>query len=156
MNITKRIKQIMLDDKISTTQLNEMLNKKNSTNYTSQNLSKKLNKDDLKFSDALDILDTLGYKIDIVEKDHEVNDIFKNKDYTPKPSEQIEMQFINWDKTIIDEIESTVHNKMDKIIKEIISSSAKNYVDKLINDVECNNIKFEIKSSLINDEDKSE
>ncbi|EKY26581.1 hypothetical protein [Clostridium celatum] len=68
MNITKEIKKIMVDDDITITQLNDMLNNKNNTDYSPQNLSKKLNKDDIKFGDAEDILAVLGYEIKIIKK----------------------------------------------------------------------------------------
>lgn len=68
MNITKEIKKIMVDDDITITQLNDMLNNKNNTDYSPQNLSKKLNKDDMKFGDAEDILAVLGYEIKIIKK----------------------------------------------------------------------------------------
>ena len=68
MNITKEIKKIMVDYDITITQLNDMLNNKNNTDYSPQNLSKKLNKDDIKFGDAEDILAVLGYEIKIIKK----------------------------------------------------------------------------------------
>ena len=66
MNITKLIKDIMTEKGIKITQLNDMLNEKNNTNYTPQNLGKRLKKDDIKFSDAEEILNILGYSLEIV------------------------------------------------------------------------------------------
>lgn len=68
MNITKEIKRIMQEKGITVTALNSKLNYKNGTNYTPQNLSKRLNKEDIKFGDALEILDVLGYTIGVREK----------------------------------------------------------------------------------------
>lgn len=68
MNITKEIKRIMQEKGITVTALNNELNYKNGTNYSPQNLSKRLNKEDIKFGDALEILDILGYTIGVREK----------------------------------------------------------------------------------------
>ena len=63
MNITERLKYIITEENLTLTQLNDLMNKKNGTNYTMQNLSRKLNNDNLKFNDVEDILNILGYKI---------------------------------------------------------------------------------------------
>lgn len=67
MDITKIIKDLLFAKKLTLTQLNDLLNKKNNTNYSVQNLSRKLISDNLKFKDVEDILDVLDYSIEIVE-----------------------------------------------------------------------------------------
>lgn len=151
MSITETIKKIMNDKNIRMTQLNDLLNKKNNTNYTVQNLSRRLNKDDLKFSDARDILGILGYKIDIVEVENKVDPIGAEKDYVSNKLEETKLKLIDDDRTsylapIFSELEEAVHNQIDSIIKDIISSSAKKYVDALIHDAEQKNIKLQTKN----------
>ncbi len=158
MSITETIKKIMNDKNIRMTQLNDLLNKKNNTNYTVQNLSRRLNKDDLKFSDARDILEILGYKIDIVEVENKADPIDAEKDYISNKLEEAKLKIIDDDRTsylapIFSELESVVHNQIDSIIKDIISSSAKKYVDALIHDAEQKNIKLQTKN--INHSDDS-
>ena len=45
------------------TQLTEELNKRNGTNYTMQNLSSKIRKESLKYSEILQIADIIGYEL---------------------------------------------------------------------------------------------
>ena len=75
MNIVKEIKKLMIEEGISLANLNLELNMKNNTDYTPQNLSKKLNKPDIKFGDAVDILDVLGYELKIEKKRYPTNDL---------------------------------------------------------------------------------
>lgn len=158
MNITKEIKCIMQEKGVTVTALNNKLNYKNGTNYTPQNLSKRLNKEDIKFGDARDILEVLGYKIDIVEAEKKTDPMSAGKDYISNKLEEAKLKIIDDDKTsyltpIFSELESVVHNQIDSIIKDIISSSAKKYIDALIHDAEYNNSGLEIKS--VNNSDNS-
>lgn len=75
MNIVKEIKKLMIEEGISLANLNLGLNMKNNTDYTPQNLSKKLNKADIRFGDAVDILDVLGYELKIEKKKYPTNDL---------------------------------------------------------------------------------
>lgn len=136
MNITLRIKQIMHSKNITVTQLNEMINKKNGTDYSVQNLSRKLSKDDIKFSDAIDILDILGYKIDIVEKDPVPNELFTNKNFIPETSKQLTMiDLENEDKIIEDyfekEIDSIIKNEVEKQLKQMVKEQTQSYIKKV-------------------------
>ena len=160
MNITETIKKIMNDKNIKLTQLNDLLNEKNNTSYTVQNLSRRLNKDDLKFSDAKDILEALGYKIDITETEKNVDHASTEKDYIANKLEQTKLKIIHDDKTsylapIFDELESVIHNQIESIIKDMVYTSAKKYVDKLIYDAEYNNIKLQIKNTDNSDNSKT-
>lgn len=134
MDITKRIKKIMIDKNITVTKLNELLNIKNNTNHTPQNLSKKLNKDDLKFNDAVDILNVLGYKIDIIEEDYKPNELFLFKDYKPEPSEQLKMidDEDSIDPTWLNEIETTIDKEVKKKIESLVSSKVDDYFIKFV------------------------
>ena len=134
MDITKRIKKIMIDKNITVTKLNELLNIKNNTNHTPQNLSKKLNKDDLKFNDAVDILNVLGYKIDIIEEDYKPNELFLFKDYKPEPSEQLKMidDEDSIDPTWLNEIETTIDKEVKKKIESLVSAKVDDYFIKFV------------------------
>lgn len=160
MNITETIKKIMNDKNIKLTQLNDLLNEKNNTNYTVQNLSRRLNKDDLKFSDAKDILEALGYKIDITEIGKKVDYTHTEKDYISNKLDEAKLKIIGDDKTlslapIFNELESVVHNQIESIIKDMVYTSAKKYVDNLIHDAEYNNIKLQIKNTNNSDNSKN-
>lgn len=43
--------------------VNELLNQKNHTDFTEQNLHKKINNETIRYTEVADILDTLGYDI---------------------------------------------------------------------------------------------
>lgn len=77
----------MIEEGVSVTSLNLLLNMRNNTDYTTQNLSKKLNKSDIKFGDAVDILNVLGYEIKIERKRNEVTE--RLDDYAKKWIESI-------------------------------------------------------------------
>lgn len=160
MNITKEIKRIMQEKGITVTALNNRLNYKNGTSYTPQNLSKRLNKEDIKFGDAKDILEILGYKIDIVKVENKVDPIGAEKDYISNKLDKAKLKIIGDDKTsylapIFDELESVVHNQIESIIKDMVYTSAKKYVDNLIHDAEYNNIKLQIKNTNNSDNSKN-
>ena len=116
---------------VTITQLNDLINEKNGTDYTVQNLSRRLNKDDLKFSDAEDILNILGYKIEIKEKERKIDERFLFKDYKPEPSEQLEMTLEYDEDTLnpilINEIETTIHKEVKKKIEHLVSSQVEKY-----------------------------
>lgn len=113
MNITETIKVMMTNKGVKLTQLNDMLNNKNNTNYTVQNLSRRLNNNDMKFGDVSNILDVLGYKISIIEdKSPNSNTDFNNCD-TLLVKEQNEDYKCNKDK-----VSEIVVNKMTEIIED--------------------------------------
>lgn len=134
MNITQTIKKIMHDKNIKITQLNDLINKKNGTDYTVQNLSRKLSKDDLKFNDVIDILNVLGYKIDIIEEDYKPNELFLFKDYKPEPSEQLKMidDEDSIDPTWLNEIETIIDKEVKKKIESLVSAKVDDYFIKFV------------------------
>lgn len=68
MGTVETIKTLMIKEGIKQNELNNILNEKNGTNYTRNNLSKKINSSSIKYTDYKDILDCLGYEIQIVKK----------------------------------------------------------------------------------------
>lgn len=132
MNITRLIKDIMIDKGIKITQLNDMLNEKNNTNYTPQNLGKRLNKDDIKFGDAEEILFVLGYKLEIVNiENNEICKINPNSEIITHTSEMrlndtFQGGIIDWDKTISKEF--------GKQLEKMVAVKAKDYFDKVLSD----------------------
>lgn len=134
MDITKKIKRIMVDKNITVTKLNELLNIKNNTNHTPQNLSKKLNKDDLKFNDVVDILNVLGYKVEITEEDCKPNELFIDKNYEPEESKQLKI--VDNENSInpawLNEIETTINREIKKKMEILISAKVEDYFTKII------------------------
>lgn len=69
MSVKNDIKSYIVKEGLTVAKVAEMLNDKNSTEYTRQNLTKKINNESLRYTDAIDIADVLGY--DIVWKKRE-------------------------------------------------------------------------------------
>ena len=69
MSIANDIKGHIAKEGLNITKVTEMLNQKNDTKYTVQNLHKKINNESLRYSDALEIAEVLGYRIEWVKKD---------------------------------------------------------------------------------------
>lgn len=68
MDICSKIKSILVLEKIQIKEFANLLNEKNNTNkYSGKNLSAKLNRDGISFKEAEMMLNTLGYKIEIIE-----------------------------------------------------------------------------------------
>ncbi|MGC5814410.1 LLM class flavin-dependent oxidoreductase [Clostridium perfringens] len=68
MGIREDIKAYIISSGFTITQLAEELNKLNGSDYTVQNLSNKIRKETLKYSEVLQIADIIGYKIEWVKK----------------------------------------------------------------------------------------
>lgn len=63
MELKDEIKAYIIGSGWSITNLNDELNKLNGTQYSVQNLSSKIRKGSLKYSEMLQIADIIGYKI---------------------------------------------------------------------------------------------
>ncbi|EGT0683768.1 MAG: LLM class flavin-dependent oxidoreductase [Clostridium perfringens] len=68
MGIREDIKAYIISSGFTITKLAEELNKRNGSDYTVQNLSNKIRKEALKYSEVLQIADIIGYKIEWVKK----------------------------------------------------------------------------------------
>jgi len=63
MELKDEIKAYIIGSGWSITNLNDELNRINGTQYSVQNLSSKIRKGSLKYSETLQIADIIGYKI---------------------------------------------------------------------------------------------
>ncbi|NFG24210.1 LLM class flavin-dependent oxidoreductase [Clostridium botulinum] len=63
MELKDEIKAYIVSSGWSITELNKELNKLNNTEYTVQNLSSKIRKGSLKYSEVLQIAEIIGYEI---------------------------------------------------------------------------------------------
>lgn len=63
MELKDEIKAYIIGSGWSITNLNDELNRLNGTEYSVQNLSSKIRKGSLKYSEMLQIADIIGYKI---------------------------------------------------------------------------------------------
>ena len=68
MELKDEIKAYIVSSGWSITDLNNELNKINNTEYTVQNLSSKIRKGSLKYSEILQIANILGYEIKWIKK----------------------------------------------------------------------------------------
>lgn len=64
MKLKDEIKAYIVSSGWSITDLNKELNKLNNTEYTVQNLSSKIRKGSLKYSEVLQIAEIIGYEIE--------------------------------------------------------------------------------------------
>lgn len=69
MGLKEEIKGYIVSSGWSITRIAEELNKRNSSEYTMQNLSNKIRKESLKYSEVLQIADIIGYDIKWIKKD---------------------------------------------------------------------------------------
>ena len=67
-NIKNEIRSYMVKKGFSTNKVIEEINKKYGRNDSAQNLTNKLHRGTLKYREALEIADVLGFKIEWVEK----------------------------------------------------------------------------------------
>ena len=63
MALKDEIKGYIVSNGFTITDVAEELNKRNGTNYTMQNLSSKIRKESLKYSEILQIADIIGYEL---------------------------------------------------------------------------------------------
>lgn len=64
MGIKEDIKSYIIKSGWNISKVTEELNKRNDTDLTVQNLSKKINNETLKYSEVLQIADIIGYEIE--------------------------------------------------------------------------------------------
>ena len=69
MGLKEEIKSYIVSSGWSITQLAEELNKRNGSDYTMQNLSNKIRKESLKYSEVLQIAEIIGYNVRWIKKD---------------------------------------------------------------------------------------
>ncbi len=69
MGIKEDIKILLIHSNKTMKELVDILNEKHNRNDTPQNLSNKLSRGTLKYSEALEIADALGYKIEWIKKE---------------------------------------------------------------------------------------
>ena len=69
MGLKEEIKAYIVSSGWSITNLNEELNRLNGTESTVQNLSNKIRKGSLKYSEVLQIAEIIGYEIKWIKKD---------------------------------------------------------------------------------------
>lgn len=112
----------MLDKGIKITQLNDLLNQKNNTNYTTQNLSKRLNKDDMKFNDAEEILEILGYEITVVER-IETDENLSTNTQQNENLKQLDLFKGN----------SSLNSSISEIVKSAVETEIKNTIKIMVN-----------------------
>lgn len=68
MGLKEDIKAYIVSSGFTITRLAEELNKRNGSDYTVQNLSNKIRKESLKYSEVLQIADIIGYDIEWIKK----------------------------------------------------------------------------------------
>lgn len=69
MGLKEDIKSYIVKQGWTVTKIAEELNKRNGTDFTSQNLSKKINNETLKYKEVLEIADIIGYEIEWIKKE---------------------------------------------------------------------------------------
>lgn len=69
MGLKEEIKGYIISSGWSITRIAEELNKRNGSEYTMQNLSNKIRKESLKYSEVLEIANIIGYDIKWIKKD---------------------------------------------------------------------------------------
>lgn len=68
MGLKEDIKAYIVSSGFTITRLAKELNKRNGSDYTVQNLSNKIRKESLKYSEVLQIADIIGYDIEWIKK----------------------------------------------------------------------------------------
>ncbi len=68
MSVREDIKILLTKENITLTKLAELLTKKNNKKYTVYELSRKLNQGTMKYDEAKEIADCLGYEIEYKKK----------------------------------------------------------------------------------------
>lgn len=68
MGLKEDIKAYIVSSGFTITRVTEELNKRNGSDYTVQNLSNKIRKESLKYSEVLQIADIIGYDIEWIKK----------------------------------------------------------------------------------------
>lgn len=68
MGVKEEIKSYIIKQGFTITQVVDELNKRNNTNYSLQNFSKKLNSETLRYSEIKEVADIIGLKIEWILK----------------------------------------------------------------------------------------
>lgn len=68
MSLKNDLKSIIAKQGFTIKQVNDELNRRHGTDYTSQNLSNRLRKETFSYNEVLEILDVIGYRVEWVEK----------------------------------------------------------------------------------------
>ncbi|MCD3223983.1 LLM class flavin-dependent oxidoreductase [Clostridium botulinum] len=63
MSIKHDIKSLIIKEGFTITQVAQKINEKNNTEYSVQNLVKKINNETIRYSEVLEIAEIIGYKI---------------------------------------------------------------------------------------------
>lgn len=147
MNISKRIKDILYQQNLTLTQLNDLLNERKGTNHTVQNLSRKLISDSLKYSDVEDILDVLGYSLEIVSNKHleniainktniqaggdDISDLLECDEHEEVEISDLFQGGLNFKKMVREELEKQIRkiitSQTNSLIKEVLLSDPYSY-----------------------------
>ena len=69
MGLKEDIKSYIVKKGWTVTKIVEELNRRNEKQQTVQNLSKKINKETLRYDEVLEIADIIGYRIEWIEKE---------------------------------------------------------------------------------------
>lgn len=68
MSLKNDLKGIITKQGFTIKQVNDELNRRHGTDYTSQNFSNRLRKETFSYIEVVEILDVIGYRIEWVEK----------------------------------------------------------------------------------------
>lgn len=68
MSLKNDLKGIIAKQGFTIKQVNDELNCRHGTDYTSQNFSNRLRKETFSYNEVLEILDVIGYRVEWVEK----------------------------------------------------------------------------------------
>lgn len=68
MSLKNDLKAVIAKKGFTIKQVNDELNKRHGTNYTSQNFSNRLRKESFSYSEVEEILDVIGYVVEWREK----------------------------------------------------------------------------------------
>ncbi|MCD3254356.1 LLM class flavin-dependent oxidoreductase [Clostridium botulinum] len=67
MSIKNDIKSLIIKEGFTITQVAQKINEKNNTEYSVQNLVKKINNETIRYSEVLEIAEIIGYKIEWIK-----------------------------------------------------------------------------------------
>lgn len=68
MSLKNDLKGIIAKQGFTIKQVNDELNRRHGTDYTSQNFSNRLRKETFSYNEVIEILDVIGYQVEWVEK----------------------------------------------------------------------------------------
>lgn len=68
MSLRNDLKSVITKQGFTIKQVNDELNRRHGTEYTSQNFSNRLRKETFSYNDVLEILDVVGYRVEWVKK----------------------------------------------------------------------------------------